>query len=69
MSPPESRFFYFRPQSPMTQIPIIVAPKANEPLLKRPLDMILSILMLVFSAPLSLLLALAIKIEDGGPIF
>jgi len=36
----------------MIQIPIIVAPKANEPLLKRPLDVILSILMLVFSAPL-----------------
>ncbi len=53
----------------MTQIPITVAPKANAPLLKRPLDVILSILMLVFSPPLSLLLALVIKIEDGGPIF
>ncbi len=53
----------------MTLIPLIGCPKATEHVLKRPLDVILSILMLGFSAPLALLIALAIKIEDGGPIF
>ncbi len=41
----------------------------REPLLKRPLDMLLSAFMLVLSAPVSALIALAIKLEDGGPVF
>lgn len=41
----------------------------REPLLKRPLDILLSALMLVLSAPVSALIALAIKLEDGGPVF
>lgn len=41
----------------------------KEPLLKRPLDIILSLFMLILSLPVSLAIALAIKIEDGGPIF
>lgn len=41
----------------------------KEPLLKRPLDIILSVFMLILSLPVSLAIALAIKIEDGGPIF
>src|SRR5438094_207697 len=51
------------------------APQANaitpkrEPLLKRPLDVALSGVGLVLSAPLWLALALAIKLEDGGPVF
>ena len=51
------------------QIQAIFVPKAREPLLKRPLDVTLSSLMLILSAPVSLLIALAIKLEDGGPIF
>jgi lipopolysaccharide/colanic/teichoic acid biosynthesis glycosyltransferase len=41
----------------------------KEPLLKRPLDVILSSLMLILSAPIFLVIAAAIKLEDGGPIF
>jgi len=44
-------------------------PRTREPLLKRPLDVVLSTVMIIFSAPFSLLIALAIKLEDGGPIF
>jgi lipopolysaccharide/colanic/teichoic acid biosynthesis glycosyltransferase len=43
--------------------------KVREPLLKRPLDVTLSGLMLILSAPVSLLIALSIKFEDGGPVF
>jgi lipopolysaccharide/colanic/teichoic acid biosynthesis glycosyltransferase len=38
-------------------------------LLKRPLDIILSTFMLILSLPVSLPIAVAIKMEDGGPIF
>jgi lipopolysaccharide/colanic/teichoic acid biosynthesis glycosyltransferase len=41
----------------------------REPALKRPLDVALAFLMLVLSAPVSLAVALAIKLEDGGPVF
>ncbi|MGH9801517.1 MAG: sugar transferase [Blastocatellia bacterium] len=41
----------------------------REPLLKRPLDVALSFLMLLLSAPVSLLLAVVIKLEDGGSVF
>lgn len=41
----------------------------REPSLKRPLDVTLSFLMLLLSAPLSILVAIMIKLEDGGPIF
>ena len=41
----------------------------KEPALKRPLDFILSTIGLVLSAPLWLAVAVAIKLEDGGPIF
>lgn len=47
----------------------IIVPKVKEPWLKRPLDVILSGLMLILSAPISLLIALSIKLEDGGPVF
>ena len=43
--------------------------KVREPFLKRPLDLILSIFMLILSLPVSLPIALAIKLEDRGPIF
>lgn len=55
-------------QSPR-QIHAIPVPKVREPWLKRPLDVTLSSLMLILSAPVSLLIALAIKLEDRGPIF
>ncbi len=51
------------------QIHGIFIPKVREPWLKRPLDVVLSSLMLILSAPVSLLIALAIKLEDRGPIF
>ena len=41
----------------------------KEPVLKRPLDIILSGIMLVLSIPVFLPIALAIRLEDGGPIF
>ena len=41
----------------------------NEPLLKRPFDVILSGAGLLFSMPIWLVIAAAIKLEDGGPIF
>ena len=47
----------------------ILVPKVKEPLLKRPLDVTLSTLMLILSSPVSLVIALSIKLEDGGPIF
>jgi lipopolysaccharide/colanic/teichoic acid biosynthesis glycosyltransferase len=41
----------------------------REPILKRPLDLLLSTCMFLASAPVTILIALAIKLEDGGPIF
>ena len=55
-------------QSP-TKVHAVFVPKVKEPLLKRPLDVILSTFMIVLSAPVSLVIVLAIKLEDGGPIF
>lgn len=42
---------------------------ANDPPLKRTLDLALAGFMLFCSAPVWLLTALAIKLEDGGPVF
>ncbi len=44
-------------------------PTAREPALKRPFDVCLAGLGLVLSAPLWALIALAVKAEDGGPVF
>jgi lipopolysaccharide/colanic/teichoic acid biosynthesis glycosyltransferase len=41
----------------------------EEPLLKRPLDIVLSAVMLLSSLPVFIPIVLAIKLEDGGPIF
>jgi lipopolysaccharide/colanic/teichoic acid biosynthesis glycosyltransferase len=41
----------------------------REPLLKRPLDILISTIMLLLSAPVSFFIAFAIKLEDGGPVF
>ncbi|HSF30547.1 MAG TPA: sugar transferase [Candidatus Tectomicrobia bacterium] len=47
----------------------IPSPEVQEPLLKRPFDALLSGLGLLLSAPLWGLIALLIKLEDGGPVF
>lgn len=41
----------------------------SEPLLKRPLDVLISLTMLLMSAPITLFIAIAVKLEDGGPVF
>ena len=41
----------------------------SEPLLKRPFDFLLAGAGLLLSAPLWAIIALAIKLDDGGPIF
>jgi lipopolysaccharide/colanic/teichoic acid biosynthesis glycosyltransferase len=51
------------------EFPGSIIKECREPALKRPLDFLLSLLMLLLSAPFSLLVALAIKLEDGGPVF
>lgn len=44
-------------------------PFVQEPLLKRPLDLCLAGMMIMLSLPVCLVIALAIKLEDGGPVF
>jgi lipopolysaccharide/colanic/teichoic acid biosynthesis glycosyltransferase len=44
-------------------------PLAQEPILKRPLDLALAGMMILVSLPVFLVIALAIKLEDGGPVF
>ena len=43
--------------------------KIKEPILKRSLDIFLSGIMLFLSVPVFLPIAVAIKLEDGGPVF
>ncbi|HEY0305644.1 MAG TPA: sugar transferase [Longimicrobiales bacterium] len=43
--------------------------RVSEPLLKRPFDFVVSGIGLLLSAPLWAIIALAIKLDDGGPIF
>lgn len=43
--------------------------KYKEPILKRSLDIFLSGIMLFLSVPFFLPIAMAIKLEDGGPVF
>ena len=43
--------------------------RVRESLLKRPLDILLSLSMMLLSMPIWLLIALAIRLEDGGPVF
>ena len=47
----------------------LARPVLKEPILKRPFDVLLAAVMLVVSAPVWLLIALLIKLEDGGPVF
>ena len=53
----------------MTQVLERVVPVTPIPAAKRALDVALSGVGLVASSPLWALLALAIKVEDGGPVF
>jgi Bacterial sugar transferase len=46
-----------------------LGPVNPEPLLKRPLDIMVALIGLSLSSPLWLAIAAAIKLEDGGPIF
>jgi lipopolysaccharide/colanic/teichoic acid biosynthesis glycosyltransferase len=46
-----------------------LVPMAQEPFLKRPLDLFLAGFMILVSLPVFLIIALFIKLEDGGPIF
>lgn len=55
-------------QSTLEKAHSIAISKVKEPFLKRPLDVVLSVFMLILSLPVSLPIALAIKMEDGGPI-
>jgi lipopolysaccharide/colanic/teichoic acid biosynthesis glycosyltransferase len=41
----------------------------KEPLLKRPFDIVLALAMLAISGPVWVAIAIAIKLEDGGPVF
>jgi len=48
----------------------LVCPRGTpRPVLKRPFDVLLSSLGLLASSPLWALIALAVKLEDGGPVF
>ncbi|MFQ5850588.1 MAG: sugar transferase [Candidatus Binatia bacterium] len=44
-------------------------PESRPPLLKRPFDVLLAGLGLLFSLPLWALIAVLIKLDDGGPVF
>ena len=44
-------------------------PVIKQPFLKRPLDLALSSIGLLLSAPLWAMVAIAIKLDDGGPVF
>lgn len=56
-------------ESAKTQVPFTAQIAVREHFSKRLLDVILSTFMLILSLPGSLFIALAIKLEDGGPIF
>jgi len=56
-------------QSPRIEGRAVVIPEIKEPFLKRPFDMALAGLGLLLSAPLWAVASLAIKLEDGGPVF
>ena len=56
-------------KSPNIQKHSLLLQKAKAPILKRPIDIFLSNLMMILSIPVLLPVALAIKLEDGGPVF
>jgi len=48
---------------------VVSKEEIKEPILKRPFDIFLSSIGIILSLPLWPLIAIALKIEDGGPIF
>ena len=48
---------------------VVTVLRVRAPFLKRPLDVVFSAFMLFISIPVSLVIALGIKMADGGPIF
>jgi lipopolysaccharide/colanic/teichoic acid biosynthesis glycosyltransferase len=68
MEHPRSPSTVFPKPSPI-QAQVPKASDSKEPFLKRPFDACLAGLGLLLSAPLWGLIALAIKLEDGGPVF
>src|SRR5262245_38853497 len=50
-------------------VPDSAATWPRAPILKRLLDILISSIMLLLSAPVSCFIAIAIKLEDGGPVF
>jgi lipopolysaccharide/colanic/teichoic acid biosynthesis glycosyltransferase len=64
-SPPQTAFTDAVDAQPLS----VAQGTVVEPLLKRPFDVALASLMLVLSAPVWAAIALAIKLEDRGPIF
>jgi lipopolysaccharide/colanic/teichoic acid biosynthesis glycosyltransferase len=52
-----------------SQFPAAPVKEFREPLLKRPLDVLISLVMFLGSVPFLLFIAVAIKLEDGGPVF
>lgn len=67
MARPNNLSIPFQPAA--TRFPQVPIGIRKEPPLKRSLDGILSLFMLSLSAPIFLVTAVAIKLEDGGPIF
>jgi lipopolysaccharide/colanic/teichoic acid biosynthesis glycosyltransferase len=68
MEPSQPSSAVFSPPSTV-QVHAAAAPLVKEPLLKRPFDACLAGLGLLLSAPIWGLIALAIKLEDRGPVF
>jgi len=60
---------YKSSQAAVIQRSPVVGYKVQEPLLKRSLDLFLASIGLALSAPIWLLIAVGIKLEDGGPVF
>ncbi len=56
------------PLSSAVSAPSSATNRPREPLLKRPFDAVLAAIGLALSAPLWLVIAAAIKLEDGGPV-
>lgn len=55
--------------APAQTVSLPDVPRVREPRLKRPFDVLLASCMLSVSAPVWAAIGLAIKLEDGGPVF
>jgi len=59
----------YRRRGIVVSVPSLPLAGVKEPFLKRPLDFVLASVGLLLSAPLWAIVALAIKLEDRGPVF